>query len=142
MNDINQRDKLPREEPAPAPADQGSPPAKGKNNEEYTWGMACHLSALAAFIGIPFGHILGPLVVWLIKRDQFPFVDAQGKEALNFQISMTIYAIVAFILCFVLIGIPLLIAIAILDLILVIVAAVKASTGQSYRYPLAIRFIR
>jgi len=142
MNDINQRDKLPREEPAPAPADQGSPPAKGKNNEEYTWGMACHLSALAAFIGIPFGHILGPLVVWLIKRDQFPFVDAQGKEALNFQISMTIYAIVAFILCFVLIGIPLLIAIGILDLILVIVAAVKASTGQSYRYPLAIRFIR
>ena len=115
---------------------------KPKNNQEYTWGMACHLSALAAFIGIPFGHILGPLVVWLIKKDEFPFVEEQGKEALNFQISMTIYGIVAFILCFVLIGFPLLIAIGILDLILVIVAAVRASSGQAYRYPLTIRFIR
>ncbi|MBI2468032.1 MAG: DUF4870 domain-containing protein [Candidatus Rokubacteria bacterium] len=104
--------------------------------------MLCHLTALAALLGIPFGHLLGPLVVWLIKKNEYPFVDEQGKESLNFQISVTIYSLPLFILIFVLVGIPLLIALFVVDVILVIVAAVKASNGESYRYPLTIRFIK
>lgn len=106
------------------------------------WGMLCHLSALACYLGIPFGNILGPLIVWLIKKDEFPFVDEQGKESLNFQISMTIYAIVAFLLVFVVIGIPLVIMLILADLILVVIAAVKANDGCHYRYPLTIKFFK
>ena len=106
------------------------------------WGMLCHLSALVGYVGIPFGHILGPLVIWLIKREGMPFVDDQGKESLNFQISMTIYGIVAGILCFVLIGIPLLILLLVADVVLIIIAAIKANGGEAYRYPFTIRLIK
>ena len=107
-----------------------------------TWGMLCHLSALAGFIGIPFGHIIGPLVVWLIKKDELPFVDDQGKESLNFQISMTIYTIVAFALVIVLIGLLLVPALLVANIVFVILASVKANTGEPYRYPCTIRFIK
>jgi len=106
------------------------------------WGMFCHLASLAGFVGIPFGHIIGPLVVWLMKKDEMPFVNDQGKEALNFQISMSIYMAVSFVLVFVLIGFFGLIALAILDLVLTIMAAVQANEGKAYRYPLTIRFIK
>ena len=105
------------------------------------WGMLCHLTALIGFIGIPFGNLLGPLVVWLVKKNDDPFIDEQGRESLNFQISMTIYMIVAGLLWFICIGIPLLIALAIADVILVIVASLKISDGEPYRYPLTIRLI-
>ena len=118
----------------PAP---GPPPL---SQDERTWGMLCHLSALAGYI-IPFGNIVGPLVVWLIKKDEMPFVEDQGKEALNFQISVTIYVIVSFVLIFVLIGIFLLIAVGIFSLVMLIIAAIKANQGEAYRYPLCIRFI-
>lgn len=108
--------------------------------EERTWGMLCHLSALSAFVtGI--GAILGPLIVWLIKKDQSAFVDAQGKESVNFQLSCLIYAIVSSILCFVLIGILLLIALGVFWLVEVIIASVAANNGNYHRYPLCIRFI-
>ncbi len=116
-----------------------------KNNDEkqaHKWGMLCHLTALAGFVGIPFGNIIGPLVVWLLKKGDYPFVDGQGKESLNFQISVTIYGIVAALLIFVVIGIFLLIGLVIADLVLVIIASVKASSGESYHYPLTIRFIK
>jgi len=109
--------------------------------ESRTWAMLCHLSSLCAFIGVPFGHLVGPLIVWLVKKDQFPLVDDQGKESLNFQISMTIYGIVALFLCFVLIGIPLLVLLVFVDLVLPVIAAVEASNGQIYRYPFTIRFL-
>ena len=115
---------------------------EGDEKQARNWGMLCHLTALAAFLGIPFGHILGPLIVWLIKKNEYPFVDEQGKESLNFQISVTIYSMPLFILVFLLIGIPLLIALFMADVMLVIIAAVKASNGESYRYPLTIRFIK
>ncbi len=110
--------------------------------DEMTWGMLCHLSALAGFIGVPFGNIVGPLVVWMIKKDELPFVDDQGKEALNFQISLTIYALVSGILILLLIGIVLLPAVLIFGLVMVIVASLKANSGEAYRYPLSIRFIK
>ena len=102
--------------------------------------MLCHLSALAAFI-FPLGNIFGPLIVWLVKKDESPFVDDQGKESLNFQISFTIYCIFAAILSVILIGFILLIALGIAFLILVIIAAVKANEGKEFRYPFTIRLV-
>jgi uncharacterized Tic20 family protein len=117
------------------------PSSPAPNRDQNMWAMICHLSALAGFV-IPLGNIFGPLVVWLIKKDEFPLVADQGKEALNFQISMTIYYIVAIILIIVLIGIVLLIGLAIFSLIMTIVAMVKANEGVAYRYPLCIRIIK
>ncbi len=105
------------------------------------WGMLCHLTALSLLLGIPFGNILGPLVIWLIKKEDYSFVDQQGKESLNFQISLTIYTIAAGILCIVLIGIPLLIGLFIAFFVLVVIASIKTSNGEPYRYPMTIRFI-
>lgn len=112
-----------------------------KTKQAHTWGMLCHLSALSQVVGVPLGHLLGPLVVWLIKKDVYPYVDTQGRESLNFQISMSIYMLVAGALSFAFIGIPILIGLVLTDLIFVIVASVKASSGQIYRYPLTIRFL-
>jgi uncharacterized Tic20 family protein len=103
--------------------------------------MLCHLSGLAGYV-VPFGNIFGPLIIWLIKRDQSWFVDDQGKEALNFQISWAIYMIVSLIAILVLVGIVLVGIVAIGGLVLLIVAAVKANEGIAYRYPLTIRFIK
>ncbi len=114
--------------------------AKMDQKQERTWGMLCHLSALAMFI-FPLGNIFGPLIVWLVKKDESSFVDDQGKESLNFQISFTIYCIFAAILTIIFIGIILLIALGIAFLILVIIAAVKANEGEEFRYPFTIRLV-
>ena len=110
--------------------------------DERKWAMFCHLSALSAYIGIPFGSILGPLVVWLLKRDESSFVDAHGREALNFHLSMALYVIIASILSLILIGIPILIALIVLSLVSIVIATVKASDGRSYRYPMTIQFLK
>ncbi len=109
--------------------------------EARTWAILCHLGFFAGAI-IPFGHIIAPLVIWLIKRDESAFVDDQGKEAVNFQITITIYFIIASFLVFVLVGLLLLPALAIYAFVIVIVAAVKANDGLKFRYPLSIRFIK
>lgn len=112
------------------------------NKDARLWGMLAHLASLSGFIGIPFGGILGPLIIWMIKKNEFPFVDKQGKEALNFQISLIIYGLVSALLIFIFVGIILLIAVLIFDLVFVIIAAIKANKGESVRYPLTIRFIK
>lgn len=104
--------------------------------------MFCHLAALVGFV-VPFGNIVGPLVVWLIKRGEMPLVDTHGKEALNFQITVTIAFLICVPLMFVLIGIPLMIAVGLAALILTIMAAVKISNGNlDYQYPFAIRLLK
>lgn len=113
-----------------------------QNKDAQMWAMICHLSALCGFIGIPLGNILGPLIIWLIKKEGAPFVDEHGKEALNFQISMTIYVIVAILLTFILIGLPILLGLLVADLVFLIIAALKANKGESYRYPITIRFLK
>ena len=111
-----------------------------QNKEQNMWAMLCHLSIFIGFI-IPFGNIIAPLIIWLIKKDEFSFVDDQGKEVLNFQISATIYFIASIILVFILIGIPLLIAVGVFVIITTVIGAIKANEGIKYRYPLTIRFI-
>jgi uncharacterized Tic20 family protein len=106
------------------------------------WAMLCHLGGLGVYIVPTIGHLLAPLIIWLIKKDESPFIDDQGKEALNFQISITIYALVALLLTLIIIGFALLLVIGIFDLIMMIIAAVKANSGEKYRYPLCMRFIK
>ena len=108
--------------------------------EERSLGLACHLLAFVGMV-FPFGNILGPLVIWLVKKDDSAFVDDQGKEALNFNITISIAGFVAFLLTFVVIGAILLPIIGIFWLVMTIVAAVKANGGEHYRYPLTIRLI-
>ena len=128
------------QQPTPQTPPQAAQTA-ATSKDANTWGMLCHLIAFAGFV-IPFGNIIGPLVIWLIKKDQYEFVDDQGKESLNFQISMTIYFIISAILTVILIGIVLLIALAIFDIVVLIIATIKANGGEKYRYPLTIRLIK
>ena len=121
--------------------DQPTPPPPPTSPDVRTWCVLCHASALLGLFFHFLGHLLGPLIVWLMKRRDSPEIDAYGKESLNFQISMLIYDAVAAILCIVLIGIPILIGLWVLNTVLVIIASVKAGEGKFYRYPFTIRFI-
>ena len=111
------------------------------SKDERTWAMLSHFSALCMFI-FPFGNILAPLIIWLIKKEEMSFVEDQAKEVLNFQISMTIYLLISGILCFILIGIPFVIGLGIFNVIITIIAGIKANDGKSYRYPINLRFIK
>jgi uncharacterized Tic20 family protein len=109
--------------------------------DERTWGMLAHLTAFAGFI-VPLGFIIGPLVVWLIKRDQSAFVADQGKEALNFNISVLLAIAVCGALVWILIGILLGVALFVFWMAVTIIAGIKASEGIRYRYPYALRLVK
>ena len=111
------------------------------SQEERLWAMGAHLSAFAGHF-IPFGHIFGPLIIWLAKRETSLFVGDQAKEALNAQLSITIYALVAALLVLVLVGIPLLLALWAADIVFIIVAAIAAYDGKGYRYPFILRLVK
>ena len=112
------------------------------SNEERNWAVFCHLGGFAFYLlGFALGHILVPLALWLMKREGSAFIDENGREALNFQISVTLYAIVTGALCFVLVGFVLIPVLMGFHIVLMIVASVRASQGESYRYPLTIRLI-
>ena len=126
----------------PPPLPLGSPAPAANLVNVRTWSAFCHASALlGVFLHFP-GHVLAPLIVWLLKRDESPEIDAHGKEALNFQISMLIYNIVAGVFCLVLIGFLILPVLWVLNAVFVIIAAIKAGDGELYRYPLTIRFLQ
>lgn len=129
-------------EPKSTLLDRTGAPLIEYDKDARTLGMVCHLSALVGLLGLPVLNIVGPLAVWLWKKDQYAFVDDQGKESLNFQISMTLYSIVAGILTLILIGWVLLGLIWIANIILVVIAASRANRGEAYRYPLNLRLIR
>lgn len=129
------------------------PPAVGPSAEEKQWAMFAHLSALVGGIltsgwAGSIGCFIGPLVIWLVKKDTMPFVDDQGKEALNFNITVGIVFLALLILSIVTFGIglivavPLWIIIGIAWLVFTIIAAVKANNGERYRYPLTLRLIK
>ncbi|MBL8186992.1 MAG: DUF4870 domain-containing protein [Acidobacteria bacterium] len=111
------------------------------SKEERTWGMLAHLSALLGYLVLPFGNIIAPLVVWLVKKDQSQFVGDQAKESLNFQISCTIYMVVALISLLLLVGFILVPLVYAFGLILTLIGTVKANNGEAYRYPFTIRLI-
>jgi uncharacterized Tic20 family protein len=129
------------DEPKPAGIGSEPPDAGQPSSEARQWGMFAHLAALSGYI-IPFGNIVGPLIVWMMKKEEMPFVDDQGKESLNFQISMMIYIIVSALAICIVVGMITTPALAIADIVLVIIAALKSNQGEYYRYPLTIRFIK
>lgn len=110
-------------------------PGPEVSKDSRTFAMLCHLLGL-------FTSFLGPLIIWLIKKDQDKFVDDQGKEALNFQITFIIAWVVGFLSILICIGVILLPAIAICNLIFCIMGAVKANNGELYRYPVNLRLIK
>jgi uncharacterized Tic20 family protein len=123
--------------PAWSPGDPSTPAAVDANARQ--WAMIAHLSALAGLvIGL---NWLGPLIVYLVKKDEHPFIADQSREALNFNLSVFIYIIISAILIIVVIGFVLLPVIAIAWLVLTIVAAVRANNGEAYRYPLTLRLV-
>jgi hypothetical protein len=124
-------------------------PPPSSEGQARAWNMLCHLSALAGFIGIPLGNIIGPLIVWQIKKNEFPSVDVHGKMALNFQITATlaVFASVVggFVLSFFCVGyllFPVAGLIALADLVCVIIFAIKANNGEPCKYPLSIEFVK
>lgn len=133
-----------------------SPPplqTDGPSSEERQWAMFAHLSALVGGIltsgwAGSIGCFIGPLIIWMVKKDTMPFVDDQGKEALNFNITVGLIFLALLLLSIVTLGIGLIIAIpgwiivGIAWLVLTIIAAIKANEGVAYRYPLTLRLIK
>lgn len=103
------------------------------------WGLLLHLSIFAGYI-VPLGGLIVPIIIWQLKKGELPAIDAHGKNAANWIISHIIYLIVCIALSFAVIGIPLMIALVIVSIIFPIVAAIKANSGEIWRYPLSIRF--
>lgn len=118
------------------------PPAPDISKEENNWAMFAHLSTFLGWIGIPFANLIAPLIIWQVKKDTLPFAAEQAKEALNFQITMTIWMIVSFILAFVVIGFVGLFLLPVIDITFTIIAAIKANDGVAYRYPMTMRFVK
>ncbi len=111
-----------------------------KGNEKML-AMWCHLGTFGGMI-VPFGNFLVPLLIWLLKKEEYLLVDDQGKESLNFQISIFLYSIVGFLLVFVFIGVILLVVLLLFAVIEVIRASISANNGERFRYPLCIRIIQ
>ena len=102
--------------------------------------MILHFSMLAGYI-IPFAGIIAPIVIWLVKKEEFPELEAHGKNAFNWILSSFIYTVVCALLVFVLIGIPLILILIVLCTVFPIIAGIKASSGEIWRYPLSIPFL-
>jgi uncharacterized Tic20 family protein len=116
---------------------------EGLSKDARMWAMFCHLAGLAGYIvPVVISGIIAPLIVWQIKKDEHPFVDEHGKEAVNFQISILIYSIICIPFIFICIGVIMLVAVGIFDIVCLLIAAVKANNGEHYRYPICIRFIK
>jgi uncharacterized Tic20 family protein len=121
-----------------SPAASGSTPTEN----ERTWGMLAHLAALAGLVLPLIGIVLGPLAVWLTRRDESQFVGDHAKEALNFNISVLLGAIACMLLMLVFVGFVLGTALFIYWLAMTLVAAIKASDGHTYRYPFSLRLVK
>lgn len=107
--------------------------------DDRLWASLCHISSFAGFV-FPVGNIIAPFIIWLLKKEDSHFIDDQGKEVINFQITMTIFFFISILLIFVAIGIPILIGLIFFEIIITIIAAVRANDGEKYRYPISMRF--
>ncbi|MBO45898.1 MAG: orotate phosphoribosyltransferase [Planctomycetes bacterium] len=125
-NDIPPPPQMPSSENTPPPASVST-----EKSDEVLWATLCHLSALLS-------SFLGPLIIWILVRDKYPLVDRQGREALNFQITLYLYALV---LAVSVIGIPFLIFLPFYGFIMVIIAAMRVNSGETYRFPLTLRIL-
>ncbi|WPC05314.1 DUF4870 domain-containing protein [Pseudomonas sp. MBLB4123] len=110
--------------------------------EARQWAMFCHYAAFFWFLVPMIGNVIGPLVVWQLKKDSAPFVDDQGKEALNFQITFSLAMMICGVLAWIIIGFPLMLLVSLTALVLTIIAGIKANAGEAYRYPICWRLVK
>lgn len=131
------------QEYAPPPPPIGYESNAGTPDQQArTWAMIVHLSSLSGWlIPIPLMNVIAPVIVWQMKKDM-PFVNDQGKETVNFQITIAIMVVVSVLLMLVLIGFVLIGLVILFSIVMTIIAAIKANDGEPYRYPLTIRFIK
>jgi uncharacterized Tic20 family protein len=108
---------------------------------ERDWAMFCHLSAFTGFF-FPMGGIIGPLVCWISRKDESQWVDTNGKSALNFQLSLLMYFVLTIPLCFIIVGIPILLFLIVLKVVCIVIAAIRAAKGEAFKYPLSIPFLQ
>lgn len=134
MNDFQPSE--PYKTPTSAPLQHNS----GISGEEKNWAMVAHLLPLVAW-GVPFGNIIAPAVIWFLKREEMPFVNEQAREALNFQITMTLAGIVCALLFLVVIGIPLALVLLVCGIVFPLLAAKNCQEGKPYRYPFCLRLV-
>jgi len=120
---------------------QNMQPAFLQTQDERQMGMFLHLSQLANVIFFPIG-IVAPILLWQTRKEKIPALDAHGKMVVNWMISSTIYAVVSIVLCLILVGFLMLIALAIVGILFPIIGGIKANNGELWQYPLAIRFLK
>jgi uncharacterized protein len=109
-------------------------------NDEQMWAVFCHLGGLFGLMLFP-ANIIVPFVIWMVYRDQYPRVEAEGREAINWQISFTLYLIGSAILIFIAVGLLLLVGLLLINLIVCVQAAMAVSQGRSAMYPFNLRFL-
>ncbi len=112
------------------------------DSEARMWAMIAHLAGFLGYFLPVIGSLIGPLIIWQLKKDLHPYVDEQGKEALNFQITVLIAAFVSFLLMLIVIGFMLMGIVVVGAIVLMIIAAIKANEGAPYRYPFCLRLIK
>ena len=139
-NDESHENNSPPSSPVEETSNADTPATKSFGSSEKDWAMLTHLSGLACVVGLP--NFIGPLIFWLIKKDEMPMVDRAGKEALNFQLTMFIVLILSSVLTLVFVGVITLLAAAVMIIIFSIIAGIEANKGNDYSYPLTIRFIK
>lgn len=122
-------------------SDEQLPGPPGPDGEARKWAMFCHYAAFAWFFAPMIGNVIGPLVIWQLKRESDPYVDAQGKEALNFQITLSLALMVCGALAWVVIGFPLMALVSVVGLVLTVIGGIRANEGKPWRYPFCIRFL-
>ncbi len=105
------------------------------------WAMLLHLSLLAGFL-VPMAGLIAPIVIWQIKKTELPGIDVHGKIVANWVISAFLYGVGCFLLVFVLVGIPLFIALGIMAIVFPIIGGIKANNGEAWKYPLSIPFFK
>ncbi len=109
--------------------------------QERSMAMLAHLAGYAG-LAVPFGSLLGPFLVYVVKRDESAFIEDQAREALNFQLTMALAALVSAVLIVVVVGLALLLVVGIWWLVGTAIGASKANRGEWYRYPATIRFVK
>ncbi len=122
--------------PVPIPTDD----AATKERQTRQWAMLLHLSLLAGFL-VPFAGLIVPIVIWQVKKTDLPGLDPHGKMVVNWMISACLYAILCFLLIFVIVGIPLILALCLVAIVFPIIGAIKANDGVLWKYPLTITFL-
>ncbi|HZL76786.1 MAG TPA: DUF4870 domain-containing protein [Bacteroidales bacterium] len=111
------------------------------SESERNWAMLCHLSGFASYF-FPFGGVIGPLICWLSRKDESAWVDENGKAAMNFNLSILLYCVLTIPLCLILVGFVIIGFLITLKIVCIIIASVRGSKGERFKYPFAIPFIQ